>query len=181
MNWDEFAESADRRKRGIVSGSSTEFLWHKVGMTQHLSSVVYSLVPCCSRTQWGLVGLELLLLVSLCIYGFVLHFVGKVQRFMQWSLEMSCLQPEGAHRLLVHGHERPNWGLGTNVTLLFHWSCTKAWQAPQGDTEHGTGFVEILWEIGESSVANLWRIQTTRQHETSWGSRNGFGWQHKTR
>lgn len=31
----------------------------------------------------GLAGLELLLLASPCIYGFVLHLVGKVQRFMQ--------------------------------------------------------------------------------------------------
>lgn len=81
MNWDELAESADRRTRGIVSGSSTELLWLKVGMTWHFSSVVYSLVLC--KIQWRLTGLELLLSVSLCIYGFVLHFVGKVQRFRQ--------------------------------------------------------------------------------------------------
>lgn len=53
MNWDELAEWAGRRRRGLVSGSCTESLCLKVGMTQHLSSAVCSPALCCFRRASG--------------------------------------------------------------------------------------------------------------------------------
>lgn len=98
MNWDELADSADRRKRihfcqqhGVMLASDEN----------DLTFVIYCLFSCPLLKEeillW-MARLEFLMFVPPRIYGVVLHFVGKVPRFMQWSLEMLHLQQqEGFH------------------------------------------------------------------------------------